>query len=153
MLCLANHRAGYLSNLTCDWLSIVWGYSKLETENEPSSQWRVCRSIAICLIESDKILVVRRDRPIPLLLMPYLLKSPSHQQPLNWLFSIDLSLFFMKEDFVISEKFTILQANVYSVIRTLYLAMTCRLMLCLLRSPTQQRQGRDCVIETDLCLG
>ena len=34
-LCLANHRAGYLSNLACDWLSIVWAYSKQETENGP----------------------------------------------------------------------------------------------------------------------
>ena len=25
-LCPANHRAGYFSNLTCDWLSIVWAY-------------------------------------------------------------------------------------------------------------------------------
>ena len=34
-LCSANHRAGYFSNLTCDWLSIVWAYSKQETENGP----------------------------------------------------------------------------------------------------------------------
>ena len=34
-LCLANHRAGYFSNLACDWLSIVWAYSKEETENGP----------------------------------------------------------------------------------------------------------------------
>ena len=25
-LCSANHRAGYFSNLACDWLSIVWAY-------------------------------------------------------------------------------------------------------------------------------
>ena len=25
-LCSANHRAGYVSNLTCDWLSTVWDY-------------------------------------------------------------------------------------------------------------------------------
>ena len=31
----ANHRAGYFSNLACDWLSIVWAYSKQETENGP----------------------------------------------------------------------------------------------------------------------
>ena len=31
----ANHRAGYFSNLACDWLSIVWAYSELETENGP----------------------------------------------------------------------------------------------------------------------
>ena len=34
-LCSANHRAGYFSNLACDWLSIVWAYSKQETENGP----------------------------------------------------------------------------------------------------------------------
>ena len=34
-LCSANHRAGYFSNLACDWLSIVWAYSKPETENGP----------------------------------------------------------------------------------------------------------------------
>ena len=36
-LCLANHRAGYFSNLACDWLSIVWAYSEHETENGPRS--------------------------------------------------------------------------------------------------------------------
>ena len=34
-LCSANHRAGYFSNLACDWLSIVWAYSKQRTENGP----------------------------------------------------------------------------------------------------------------------
>ena len=34
-LCLANHRAGFFSNLACDWLSIVWAYSEQETENGP----------------------------------------------------------------------------------------------------------------------
>ena len=34
-LCSANHRAVYFSNLACDWLSIVWAYSKQETENGP----------------------------------------------------------------------------------------------------------------------
>ena len=33
--CLANHRAGYFSNLACDWLSMVWAYSEQETENGP----------------------------------------------------------------------------------------------------------------------
>ena len=37
-LCSANHRAGYLSNLACDWLSIVWAYSEQETESGPGSQ-------------------------------------------------------------------------------------------------------------------
>ena len=35
MLCSANHRAGYFSNLACDWLSTVWAYSKQETQNRP----------------------------------------------------------------------------------------------------------------------
>ena len=34
-LCSANHRAGYFSNLDCDWLSIVWAYSEQSTENGP----------------------------------------------------------------------------------------------------------------------
>ena len=34
-LCSANHRAGYFSNLACDWPSIVWAYSEQETENRP----------------------------------------------------------------------------------------------------------------------
>ena len=32
-LCLANHGAGYFSNLACDWPSIAWDYSEQETEN------------------------------------------------------------------------------------------------------------------------
>ena len=31
-LCSANHRAGYFSNLACDWLSIVWAYSEQKTK-------------------------------------------------------------------------------------------------------------------------
>ena len=31
-LCSTNHRAGYFSNLACDWLSIVWAHSEQETE-------------------------------------------------------------------------------------------------------------------------
>ena len=34
----ANHRAGYFSNLACDWLRIVWAYSEKETENRPWSK-------------------------------------------------------------------------------------------------------------------
>ena len=34
-LCSANYRAGYFSNLSCDWQSIVWAYSEQETENGP----------------------------------------------------------------------------------------------------------------------
>ena len=33
-LCSANHRAGYFSNLACDWLSIVWAYSEQEREKQ-----------------------------------------------------------------------------------------------------------------------
>ena len=31
----ANHRAGYFSNLACDWRSIVWAYCEQETGNGP----------------------------------------------------------------------------------------------------------------------
>ena len=46
-LCLANNRAGYFSNLACDWLSIVWTYSKIqiskiqESEYGPWSRFRI----------------------------------------------------------------------------------------------------------------
>ena len=33
--CSANHKAGYWSNLPCDWPSIVWAYSGQETEYGP----------------------------------------------------------------------------------------------------------------------
>ena len=33
--CSANNRAGYFSNLACDWLSIVWAYCKQGIENRP----------------------------------------------------------------------------------------------------------------------
>ena len=36
-LCSANHRAGYFSDLDCDWWSIVWAYSEQGTENGPRS--------------------------------------------------------------------------------------------------------------------
>ena len=36
-LCSANNRAGYWSNLPCDWLSTAWAYSEQETENGPRS--------------------------------------------------------------------------------------------------------------------
>ena len=43
MLCSTNHRAGYFSNLACDWLSIVWAYSEQETENGPwNNTWLYC---------------------------------------------------------------------------------------------------------------
>ena len=34
----ANHKAGYFSNLACDWLSIVWAYSEQQTENGPRTK-------------------------------------------------------------------------------------------------------------------
>ena len=46
-LCSANHRAGYFSNLACDWLSIVWAYSEQETENGP---WWARLSVTCLLI-------------------------------------------------------------------------------------------------------
>ena len=42
-LCSVNHRAGYFSNLACDWLSIVWAYSEQETEE--NGPW-CCRHTA-----------------------------------------------------------------------------------------------------------
>ena len=42
-LCSANHRAGYFSNLSCDWLRTVWAYSEQETENGP--RWILRRRI------------------------------------------------------------------------------------------------------------
>ena len=45
-LCSVNHRAGYFSNVACDWLSIVWAYSKQGTANEP--WWRCLRSTVPC---------------------------------------------------------------------------------------------------------
>ena len=41
-LCLANHRAGYFSNLACDWLIIVWAFSEQETENGPWTSSAFC---------------------------------------------------------------------------------------------------------------
>ena len=38
-LWLANHRAGYFSNLACDWLSRVLAYSEQKTENGPRSRY------------------------------------------------------------------------------------------------------------------
>ena len=45
-LCSANHRAGYFSNLACDWLSIVWAYSKQETE-----KWALIRPSIPALVQ------------------------------------------------------------------------------------------------------
>ena len=48
-LCSANHRAGYFSNLACDWLSIAWAYSEQDTENRP---WLPCLlyEMAVCQV-------------------------------------------------------------------------------------------------------
>ena len=35
-------QEGYLSNLACDWLSIVWAYSEQETGNGPRTKWPTC---------------------------------------------------------------------------------------------------------------
>ena len=51
-LCSANHRAGYFSNLACDWLSIVWAYSEQETENGPWSCWK-----SACLFKPNPFLI------------------------------------------------------------------------------------------------
>ena len=51
-LCSTNHRAGYFSNLACDWQSIVWAYSKQETENGPT-----CTLGPLCL-ELDAGMIV-----------------------------------------------------------------------------------------------
>ena len=53
-LCSANHRAGYFSNLACDWLSIVWAYSKQETENGPCFEKRT--SYLITLTSGEEVL-------------------------------------------------------------------------------------------------
>ena len=49
-LCSANHRAGYFSNLACDWLSIVWAYSKRGTENGPRWAHVGPMNLVICVI-------------------------------------------------------------------------------------------------------
>ena len=56
-LCSANHRAGYFSNLACDWLSIVWAYSEQETEIGPCNlvvEWTGARSCVreACTVQS-----------------------------------------------------------------------------------------------------
>ena len=52
-LCSANHGAGYFSNLTCDWLSIVWAYSEQETENGPWIQFMAWINDYIYMIIGD----------------------------------------------------------------------------------------------------
>ena len=52
-LCSANHRAGYFSNLACDWLSIVWAYSGQETENGP---WSALLLVIACSWQHQAII-------------------------------------------------------------------------------------------------
>ena len=60
-LCSANHRAGYFSNLACDWLSIVWAYSEQETENWPRP---VC-VIIIIQLKTIYIYIMLATKPHP----------------------------------------------------------------------------------------
>ena len=52
-LCSVNLRAGYFSNLACDWLSIVRTYSKQETENGPWSG--VCFQLTLFSCDFENI--------------------------------------------------------------------------------------------------
>ena len=54
-LCSANHRAGYFSNLVCDWLSIVWAYSNQETENGPRAFSLMTFSFLCCQLDLLKL--------------------------------------------------------------------------------------------------
>ena len=54
----ANHRAGYFSNLACDWLSIVWAYSAQETENGHWCWVSLCVPFTNSLIEFNFIMRV-----------------------------------------------------------------------------------------------
>ena len=45
-LCSANHRAGYFSNLACDWLSIVGTHSEQETKTA-----LIFNSVAVTLLK------------------------------------------------------------------------------------------------------
>ena len=57
-LCSANHRAGYFSNLACDWLSIVWAYSEQETENGPSTPLKLTFKSTSYHISSSLIIII-----------------------------------------------------------------------------------------------
>ena len=71
-LCPANHRAGYFSNLTCDWLSIVWAHSEQETENGPSaiptpgdsSAETGPAMMSLCIILQIDVVAKRTPQPI-----------------------------------------------------------------------------------------
>ena len=52
-LCSANRRAGYFSNLACDWLSIVWAYSEHETEN--GLRWSMCVNLKVCGLHTAEV--------------------------------------------------------------------------------------------------
>ena len=60
-LCSANHRAGYFSNLACDWLSIVWAYSEQETENGPctgmSCKEKICQAMEQTGLSEEQVKV------------------------------------------------------------------------------------------------
>ena len=71
ILCSANNRPGYWSNLPCDWPSIAWAYSKQETENGPWS------GITLVVLKLEYSCITRS---IPWLLMLWLLSLPGHQQ-------------------------------------------------------------------------
>ena len=47
-LCSANNRAGYFSNLACDWLSLVWAYS--EKDNRP---WSMESGMAFHIVQIE----------------------------------------------------------------------------------------------------
>ena len=44
-LCSANHRAGYVSNLACDWLSIVWAFWDWADVDESNLEMSYCELI------------------------------------------------------------------------------------------------------------
>ena len=52
-LCSANHRPGYWSNLACDWLSIVWAYSKKRKKADPG-----LITLYLITIQSSQFVVV-----------------------------------------------------------------------------------------------
>ena len=68
-LCSANHRAGYFSNLACDWVSIVWAYSEQETENGPwyhfvlSHNWLLTATIEQRSLVLIKHAIINHTRP------------------------------------------------------------------------------------------
>ena len=75
-LCSANHRAGYFSNLACDWLSIVWVYSEQVTEKGPRYRLEnTYRSSAFCINCNALLAHVTSDNCY---CFPEAMDSPSH---------------------------------------------------------------------------